>query len=161
MASSAYIEIESINSGSLTTGCNTALSMGNGYQLNHEDQITVLSYSHAVGYENQTQHSPIQIVKNIDKSSPVLAQACSDGDELKCTLQFYRPNSKGANELFYEIKLTGALIKQISTHMPHSIDFNVGEMQEVILISYRDISWHHVAANTSAYATWNQSDSDE
>lgn len=116
----------------------------------------MLSYSHSVAHDNRSIHSPIQIVKKVDKSSPILAQACSDGEELKCRLVFYRPNPKGGSELFYEIHLTGALIRSVSSHMPHVIDFNENEMTETVLIAYRDINWRHVGANTAAFASWLQ-----
>ncbi|GLT18890.1 type VI secretion system protein [Vibrio zhanjiangensis] len=156
MSAIAYLSIESISSGCLSTGCNTPESMGNSYQLWHKDEITVLSFSHSVAYDNRSIHNPIQIVKKVDKASPVLAQACSDGEELKCHLTFYRPNPKGGSELFYEINLTGALIRSVSTHMPHVIDFNENEMTETVIIAYRDINWRHVGANTAAFASWLQ-----
>ncbi|MFS1906402.1 Hcp family type VI secretion system effector [Vibrio lentus] len=156
MCTKAYLSIESITSGCLSTGCNTFHSMGNSYQLGHEDEITVLSFSHSIAHDNRSIHAPIQIVKKIDKSSPVLAQACSDGEELKCHLTFYRPNHKGGDELFYEITLSGALIRSVSSHMPHVVDFNDSEMTETVAIAYRDINWRHVGANTAAFATWLQ-----
>lgn len=156
MTTQAYLSIESVSKGSISMGCNTLNSMGNSFQTGHEDEITILSYSHAVGYDQRSIHRPIQIVKKVDKSSPILAQACSDGEELKCTLKFYRQNGSGMNEFFYEVKLTGALIRSVSTHMPHLIDFNDAEMQETVEIAYRDIAWRHVGANTSAFTTWLQ-----
>ncbi|NAW59499.1 MULTISPECIES: Hcp family type VI secretion system effector [unclassified Vibrio] len=160
MSTIAYLSIESTTTGCLSTGCNTLLSMGNNFQLGHEDEITVLSFSHSIAHDNRSIHMPIQIVKRIDKASPILAQACSDGEELKCRLTFYRPTPKGGNELFYEINLTGALIRSLSTHMPHVIDFNENEMQETVTIAYRDINWRHVGANTGAFASWLQPFSD-
>ena len=156
MSTRAFLSIESINNGCLSSACNTPLSMGNSYQSGHEDQITILSFSHSIAYDNNSIHNPIKIVKKIDKASPMLAQACSDGDELKWCLTFYRPSPKGGSELFYEIKLTGALIRSVSTHMPHVIDFNDNEMNETMLISYRDISWRHIGANTGAFSSWLQ-----
>ncbi len=161
MASQAYLSIESSNNGCLTTGCNTPISMGNSFQITHVDEITVLSFSHSLAYDNRSIHGPIQIVKKIDKSSPVLAQACADGDELSCRLTFYRPNDKGGAQLFYEINLTGALIRSISTHMPHVIDSSDNEFQETVAIAYRDINWRHVAANTGAYSSWLKDSSKE
>ncbi|NRF26856.1 Hcp family type VI secretion system effector [Vibrio coralliilyticus] len=156
MSTNAFLTIESMSNGCLSTACNTLDSMGNSYQLGHEDEITVLSFSHSVAHDNRSIHHPIQIVKKVDKASPILAQACSDGEELTCKLTFYRPNPKGGRELFYEINLTGALIRSVSTHMPHVIDFNDNEMSETLLIAYRDISWRHVGANTGAFASWLQ-----
>nr|VVV06943.1 hypothetical protein AW0309160_04437 [Aliivibrio wodanis] len=41
MAVSAYLSIESINNGKLSSGCNTCLSMGNSYQSNHEGVLGI------------------------------------------------------------------------------------------------------------------------
>ncbi|MBD6979633.1 type VI secretion system tube protein Hcp, partial [Vibrio parahaemolyticus] len=60
----------------------------------------------------------------------------------------------GGHEFFYEVILTDAIIKSVSPHMPHTIDFNEREMQEVITIAYRDISWRHVSLNTAGYSSW-------
>ena len=155
MTTIAYLSIDSFNKGCLTSGCNTAESMGNGFQSEHEDQITVLAFNHGVAWENKSVHSPIQITKKIDKSSPILAQACSDGDELSCTLTFYRHAPKGGiQEPFYEISLTGALIKSVRVDMPHVANASGSEMEEIISISYRDIQWKHLSATTNAYSSW-------
>ncbi|MBP3140193.1 Hcp family type VI secretion system effector [Aliivibrio fischeri] len=161
MAGIAYLTINSTNKGCISQGCNTQNSMGNTYQRDHEDEITVLSFSHGIEYQNKSIHSPVQIIKKIDKSTPLLAQACSDGDVLDCTISFYRPSSKSGLEKFYEIVLTGALIRSVSTHMPHVINFEQDEMQEVVLISYRDIQWKHLAGNTNGYGSWLKSISDQ
>ena len=160
MSTIAYLSIQSKTKGCISIGCNTPSSMGNSFQRGHEDEITVLSFSHAVARDSQTIHNPIQIVKKIDKASPLIAQSCSDGDEISCKVMFYRPTSKGGSELFYEVNLTGALVRSVSTHMPHVIDFNDNEMSETVLISYRDINWRHVGANTAAFASWLQPFSD-
>lgn len=154
MTTTAYLSIESIRHGLISQGCNTESSMGQAYQENHQDEITVLSYSHFLGYENQSIHTPITIIKRMDKSSPLLAQACVDGALFKCSLRFYRLNGTGGHEFFYEVILTDAIIKSVSPHMPHTIDFNEREMQEVVTIAYRDISWRHVSLNTAGYSSW-------
>lgn len=154
MATTAYLHIETRTRGCLTQGCNSEQSMGQAHQEHHNDEITVLSYSHSVGHEGQSVHTPISITKRMDKSSPLLAQACVDGDKLTCTLKFYRLSGTGGHEFFYEVILTDAIIKSVAPHMPHTIDFNEREMQEVVTIAYRDISWRHVSLNTSGYATW-------
>ncbi|QUJ69699.1 Hcp family type VI secretion system effector (plasmid) [Photobacterium sp. GJ3] len=154
MASTAFISITGEKQGNISQGCNTQNSMGNKFQDNHEDEITVLSYSHSVGYNNRGIHHPIQIVKRVDKSSPLLAQACINGEKLECELSFFRPNPKGGIELFYTVTLTGALIVNTSVNMPHTIDLNSSEMQEVVTIKYNEITWKHVTANTNGFDTW-------
>ena len=34
------------------------------------------------------------------------------------------------------------------------IDFNQDEIQESVLITYRDIQWKHLSANTNGYSSW-------
>lgn len=161
MAGTAYMTLNSVNTGCISQGCNTQSSMGNSYQRSHEDEITVLSFTHGIEYQNKSIHNPIQIIKKVDKSTPLLAQACSDGDTLDCTISFFRPSSKAGLEKFYEVVLTGAQIRSVSTHMPHSVNFEQDEMQEAVLISYRDIQWKHLAANTNGYGSWLKSINNE
>ncbi|MGL6316647.1 Hcp family type VI secretion system effector [Vibrio sp. WXL103] len=155
MSGSAFLTIEGQKFGCLTEGCNTQDSMGNSFQLSHKDEITVLSFSHGLEHNgNQSVHHPIQIVKKMDKSSPVLAQACADGDTLKCSITFYRPSPRNGLEKFYTVELTDAKVRGVSTHMPHTINFNEDEMHETLLLSYRDIQWKHHIATTSGYSSW-------
>lgn len=155
MSTIAYLTIESTEGGLLSTACNTPDSMGNGYQPGHEDEITVLGFSHNMAWENRSVHSPVQIVKKVDKSSPLISQACSDGSELKCKLTFYRNSPRGGvQEKFYEIDLIGALVRNVHIEMPNVAHFGESEMQEVVDISYRDIHWKHLAATTNGFSSW-------
>ncbi|MGF1748156.1 type VI secretion system tube protein TssD [Vibrio cionasavignyae] len=155
MSTIAYLTIDSLTGGNLSTGCNTAESMGNGFQSTHENEITILGFSHNLAYDNRSIHSPVQVIKKIDKASPLLAQACADGSELNCTLTFYRHSpTGGTQEKFYEIILVGALIRNIQVEMPNVIHLGEAEMQEIVDIAYRDIHWKHLAATTNGYSSW-------
>jgi hypothetical protein len=155
MATAAFLKIIGTSQGDISNDCNTPQSMGNGCQTSHKDEITVLSYSHSISYENKSVHKPIQIVKKIDKSSPLLAQACTDAESLNCTLRFYRKSPDGAcQEAFYEIVLTGAMIKNITMELPNVQYMGEMEMTEVVDIAYRDIQWKHLSATTNAYSSW-------
>lgn len=155
MATIAYMKIESLMKGCLSAGCNTLASMGNSFQEGHEDEITVLGFNHSVAWDNRSVHSPVQITKKVDKASPVLAQACSDGTELTCTITFYRHAPiGGTQEPFYEVKLTGAIIRRVSAEMPHVVNSGEAEMEEVVSIAYRDIQWKHLSATTNAFSSW-------
>jgi len=155
MATAAYLKIIGVSQGDISNDCNTPQSMGNGCQTSHKDEITVLSFSHSMSYENKSVHRPIQIIKKIDKSSPLLAQACANAEKLNCTLQFYRKSPDGAlQEAFYEISLSGAMIKNIAVELPNVQYMGEMEMTEVIDISYRDITWKHLSATTNGYSSW-------
>ena len=121
------------------------------------DEIMVLSYTHNmlnIGNIDKPTHSPIIITKNIDKASPLLAQALSNREEINCTVSFYRVSSFGMQEKFYSVSINGGVIADLTLEMPHAILQSDAETQEHISIRYRDITWTHHAAGTSGYSTW-------
>ena len=121
------------------------------------DEIMVLSYTHNmlnIGNIDKPTHSPIIITKNIDKASPLLAQALSNREEINCTVSFYRVSSFGMQEKFYSISINGGIIADLTLEMPHAILQSDAEPQEHIALRYRDITWTHHAAGTSGYSTW-------
>lgn len=121
------------------------------------DEIMVLSYTHNmlnIGNIDKPTHSPIIITKNIDKASPLLAQALSNREEINCTVSFYRVSSFGMQEKFYSVSINGGIIADLTLEMPHAILQSDAEPQEHIALRYRDITWTHHAAGTSGYSTW-------
>jgi hypothetical protein len=143
--------------GLISAGCSTQQSIGNKCQTAHMDEIMVLSYTHNmlnIGNIDKPTHSPIIITKNIDKASPLLAQALSNREEINCTVSFYRVSSFGMQEKFYSISINGGIIADLTLEMPHAILQRDAEPQEHIALRYRDITWTHHAAGTSGYSTW-------
>ena len=89
MASQSYMSITGKRQGLISAGCSGQSSIGNKCQLGHQDEITVLAYSHDMLTGNdgsvasgRGKHMPIMITKAIDKSSPLLASALHAGEEL-------------------------------------------------------------------------------
>ncbi|TWD52812.1 Hcp family type VI secretion system effector [Pseudomonas sp. SJZ131] len=166
MASISYMSITGNRQGLISAGCSSVSSIGNKCQIGHEDEIMVLAYSHNMiaGNDGGTsngrgQHMPIIITKNIDKASPLLATALHEQEEVDCTINLYRTSPAGGQDKYYAIKLTGARIAHITLQVPHALHMNEAQPQEVVSIRYRDISWTHIQAGTSAYSTWgNQSE---
>lgn len=81
--------------GLISSGCSSQDSIGNKCQVGHFDEIMVLAYSHdrVAGSDGSVtggrgQHKPVVITKNIDKSSPLIAGALHDGEEIKCSIEF-------------------------------------------------------------------------
>lgn len=152
--------------GLISAGCSSVSSIGNKCQIGHEDEIMVLAYSHNMiaGNDGGTsngrgQHMPIMITKNIDKASPLLATALHEQEEVDCIINLYRTSPAGGQDKYYSIKLTGARVAHITLQVPHALHMNEAQPQEVVSIRYRDISWTHIQAGTSAYSTWgNQSE---
>jgi len=157
MANHGYMTITGKAQGLISAGCSTQDSIGNKCQAGHTDEIMVLSYTHNmvnIGNINKPTHSPIIITKNVDKASPLLAQALSTREEINCTISFYRVSSFGMQEKFYSVSINGGVIADLTLEMPHAILQSDAETQEHISIRYRDITWTHHAAGTSGYSTW-------
>ena len=157
MANHGYMRMTGNIQGLISAGCSTQQSIGNKCQTAHMDEIMVLSYTHNmlnIGNIDKPTHSPIIITKNIDKASPLLAQALSNREEINCTVSFYRVSSFGMQEKFYSVSINGGVIADLTLEMPHAILQSDAEPQEHIALRYRDITWTHHAAGTSGYSTW-------
>jgi type VI secretion system Hcp family effector len=155
MANHGYMTLTGKTQGLISAGCSTQDSIGNKCQTGHADEIMVLSYSHNManlGNINRPTHGPIFITKNVDKSSPLLAQALSSREEIKCSISFYRISSFGLPEKFFTIKIGGGVIADLTLDMPHAVLQNDVEPQEHVAIRYREITWTHHLAGTSGYS---------
>ena len=165
MANHGYMSITGKRQGLISAGCSGLSSIGNKCQAGHEDEVMILAYSHNMITGNdggvfggRGKHMPIMITKNIDKSSPLLASALHDREEVECTINLYRTSPTGGQDKYYSIRLAGAKIAHISLQVPHSIYMNDAQPQELVSIHYREISWTHIQAGTSAYSTWGNED---
>ena len=162
MANHGYMSITGKKQGLISSGCSSQDSIGNKCQIGHFDEIMVLAYSHdmVAGSDGTVtggrgQHRPVVITKNIDKSSPLISGALHDGEEVECVIDFYRTSPIGSQEKYFVVRLSGARIAYINFQVPHVINMSEGQAQEVVAIRYRDITWTHVGAGTSAHSSWN------
>ncbi|WPN46790.1 MULTISPECIES: Hcp family type VI secretion system effector [unclassified Pseudomonas] len=157
MANPGYMSITGKAQGLISAGCSTAASVGNKYQSAHTDEIMVLAFHHNmtnIGNISKPTHNPIIITKNVDKSSPLLAQALASQEEINCTINFYRVSAAGNQEKFYSVSITGGVIADLTLEMPHAVLQGDAEPEEQLAIRYRQITWNHHAAGTSGYASW-------
>jgi uncharacterized protein len=161
MASHSYITITGKKQGLISAGASSQESIGNKSQMGHEDEIMVLAYAHNMVAGNdgtvaggRGKHLPITITKNIDKSSPLLASALHDGEEVDCIIDFYRTATTGGQEKYYTVTLTGGRVSFISLQIPHSIQMHDAQPQELVSLRYREITWTHIQASTNAFSTW-------
>ncbi|WP_071603991.1 Hcp family type VI secretion system effector [Dickeya sp. NCPPB 3274] len=150
-----YLTLEGNQQGLISSGCSTFDSIGNRYQKGHEDQIQVLGLNHTITREENVAHHPIQLIKPIDKSSPLLGVSVTSNESLTATFFFYRTNQAGQLEVFYELKLTDARVVEVSATYPHSLNDSDSLPYEVIMLRYNTIAWTHKTAGTSGYSIWN------
>lgn len=150
-----YLTLEGANQGLISKGCSTKESIGNRYQLGHENEIQVIGLNHSMTRTQNSTHHPLQILKPIDKSSPLLGVALNNNELFNAVFYFYRTNGQGGLEKFYELKLTKASLVEVSCVYPNSINNNDLMPYEKLLVKYESISWRHLSAGTEGYSIVN------
>ncbi|EPV2502992.1 type VI secretion system tube protein TssD [Enterobacter hormaechei] len=139
-----YLTLEGNIQGQISAGCGSVASIGNLYQLGHEDEIQVLSLKQtARDSRGCTSHHSLDFCKRLDKSSPLLSNAINNNEYLKLTFDIYRINKFGRLERFYLIELRGATLQSIhQTFTANHPDY------EYISVRYDYILCRHLIAQT-------------
>lgn len=147
-----YLRLTGNKQGLISSKCSTIESIGNNFQVGHEDEIQVLSLNHNITRGQNVSHHPITLIKPIDKSSPLLGVAISNNEQLEANFSCYRTNQTGHLELYYKLKLTKACIVDISSTYTNLINSSSIVPYEKILLTYESISWEHITSGTSGYS---------
>ncbi|ARA23343.1 Hcp family type VI secretion system effector [Proteus mirabilis] len=156
MANIIYLSITGNKQGLISRGASTIDSIGNKYQIGHEDEILIFEFSSNISISQNVSFQPIDIRKPIDKSSPLLAQALTNNEILTCNFSFYRTSMSGGVELYYKIKLTEASITNLNCFYPNSVTHNDSQPEESLSIRFKSVVWEHVTAGTSSYSIWDE-----
>jgi type VI secretion system secreted protein Hcp len=100
------------------------------------------------------QHSPITIVKELDKSSPQFFTAAATNETLKSvTCSLYRTASNGTRA-YYKIALTNATIVEIKDSGDGVNGTAQGDERERVSFSYQKIVLTDLDSNTVAADDW-------
>ncbi|HBC7345847.1 TPA: type VI secretion system tube protein Hcp, partial [Citrobacter koseri] len=144
MSDIVYLKLIGEQQGDISDGCGTTDSVGNRWQRNHVNEIFVFSLSS--GVTNTGKGANLQSLtfsKQIDKSSPLLANAINNNENLFLAFWFYRINRYGQWEKYYYIQLRGASISRIQLRIiKDEID------TEIISVNYDYILSKHLISNT-------------
>lgn len=108
-------------------------------------------------------HEPIEIIKRIDKSSPLLAKALCRNEKIDGVFAFFRPNpaGDGTTEKFFEVEITNGRVDSIERISPNAHDpaaSNAPPM-EIIRLVYHTIRWVYVPTGAEYVDSWATSDS--
>jgi len=152
MAYPTYLVLKGKSQGLISAGCSSQDSIGNRYQLGHEDEIQVIGANYGAFREQNASYKPVVFTKPIDKSSPLLSIALDHNEVLEAIFIFYRTSQNGQLEKYYEVKLTGVSLIEISDIFPDSIKNNESMPFQRIQMKYESISRSHLMANTSSYS---------
>ncbi|WP_145564584.1 Hcp family type VI secretion system effector [Yersinia aldovae] len=154
MANLIYLTLKGEKQGLISQGCSTLASIGNKYQSGHENQIFILQLNHSITRSQNVNHQPINFIKPLDKSSPLLMIAITDNETVDLVFDFYRTSQSGSQEKYYSVSLQGATLVGLNVNYPHAINHDNGQPEEVVSVQYRDITCQHHIAGTSGYSIW-------
>lgn len=154
MSFSIFLSLTGKQQGLISSGCNTIDSIGNKYQKGHADEIQVISLNHSMSRDEHCNLHPVEFIKPIDKSSPLIGIAVTNNEMLTAIFEVYRLNQNGVLEMFYKIKLTEASIIKVSSIYPSVINSAEVMPYEQIAFKYKSITWEHKLAGTSGYSIW-------
>jgi len=156
MANNTYLKINGKTQGLISAGCSTYDSIGNKYQIGHEDQILVQSVTHDISRDKNVNHHPITIIKPIDKSTPLLMVGISNNEEMEVTIEKYRTSRSGMQEKYFTVKLTCATINHIHSCDPEASPGKDSQSYEVVSFLYQSITYTHNIAGTTGYSFWDE-----
>jgi type VI secretion system secreted protein Hcp len=103
-------------------------------------------------------HEPIEIIKRIDKSTPLLAKALCNNEKIEGEFKFYRPNpaGDGTTEQFFTVKIEGGRIDSIERHSPNAFDpaESKNPPLEKIRFVYAKITWIFIPTGAEHVDEW-------
>lgn len=154
MSSSIFATIKGSSQGLISHGATTPESIGNCHVHNHEDEILVKSFQYGASNPihvgsgqplGQGNSKPFVLIKQIDKSTPLLLNAISTTETLpEILVKSYRTAYNGKHEHYLTVRLKDAII----THIDHN------NSKESVYFSYKTMMIEHVQASTVAEVLW-------
>ncbi|WP_426118387.1 Hcp family type VI secretion system effector [Pseudomonas sp. DSP3-2-2] len=156
-----YLTLIGKNGNRISAGALSEGSVGAAWKRGHEDQILVQSFEHGIAVpggadSGQRMHKAMIILKDIDKSSPLINAALCDGELLaECRLEFFRVTAIG-EEHFYTMELKNSVIIGADAYMHDCRDpkFAHSNPMEKVRFSYQEITWKHETGRTIASDEW-------
>ncbi|ECR8687598.1 type VI secretion system tube protein Hcp, partial [Salmonella enterica] len=144
MSDIVHLTVIGEQQGAISAGCGTESSVGNRWQIAHEDEIFVFSLSNSMTSTGKgSQLHGLRFCKLIDKSTPLFTNAINNNEQLYMEFYFYRINRFGKWEKYYYIQLRGAFLSDIQCL------FSENRLPtETINVSYEYILCKHLIANT-------------
>ncbi len=165
MANIGYIKFTGATQGEISKDATTSASIGNSWREGHESESLVYAFDmnaivprdpNSGAVIGTRRHQPSSFLKPLDKSSPLLWQALSTGETLEVEMKFWRTSLAGAQEHYFTIHYTDAVLVDGKIILPDINDDtnNSRGDQEKFSFTYRKVEWTHEKAGTSASDDW-------
>ena len=141
---------------------------GSCQQVGREGMSLVNAFEHNVSrpidaasgkITGRRQHTPVKIWKEIDKASPILAQALYDGIKLSsATIRFWYAAPDGTENNYFTCQLEGVRIqshtvKQLHNRFDNGKDMSV-EAFDVFELAYEKIMYTYMDGGITARDGW-------
>lgn len=153
----AYVEIVGTTQGDILGSCTLPGREGNIVAYSFGHNITSPRDAASGLPTGKRQHSPLKILKEIDKSSPLLYNALVNNENLvRVKLRFYRINQAGQEEHYFTIELVNASIASITPSFPASF-LSQNESyrhMETVAFTYQRIIWTWVDGGIESSDDW-------
>lgn len=165
MADLAYMTVK-IDGNDVSEGASNQDSIGTDYQEgDFENKILLRSFSQIVkqsfdprsGAPKAASCEPVEITKQVDKTTPLLYQAWAQNQKCEeVVIELYRKEEGAFSEPFFKITLTDAYVTHMETVMPDR--FNHGKDDtphyDRVQFTFATIDWEHLKASTASNSTW-------
>ncbi|MDU4401619.1 MAG: type VI secretion system tube protein TssD [Citrobacter koseri] len=114
MSDIVYLTVSGQQQGAISARCGTIASVGNRWQIGHEEEIFTFSLTNSITNTGKGSHlHGLRFCKPIDKSTPLFTNAINNNEQLYMEFYFYRINRFGRWEKYYYIQLRGAFLSGI------------------------------------------------
>ena len=140
-----HMEIEGVAQGKIEGICSVEGLEGTIPVVGLEQTIHIPTDQQSGQPTGKRVHSPISVVKYIDKASPKLYKALVTGEMLNVTLRWYGIDPAGATEHFFTVSLEDAIIVEVKSYFPNF---------EGVSFTYRKIVWSWEPDGTHSEDDW-------
>lgn len=156
MSNVIYLKLTGKKQGLISAGCSSINSTGNRFHLSHDNEITILKLINTLSQEGHDPFRHLDIIKPIDKSTPLLANALNKKERLFCEFLFYRTAEYGRNELYFKLILQNAILTDIRFAYPNSLLNSDCNPQESVSFAYTSAIFEHDKGQTRSLPLGNE-----
>lgn len=156
MSNMIYLKLTGKKQGLISEGCSSIHSAGNRFHLSHDNEISICKLINTLSLESHDPFRHLDIIKPIDKSTPLLANALNKKERLLCEFLFYRTAEYGRSELYFKLILQNAIVTDIRFVYPNSMLNMDCNPQESVSFAYTSAIFEHEKGQTRSLPLGNK-----
>jgi len=159
MAETVHLFLKAGGKHSKGDSSQTSLGRGDAIECTLYEQGIVTAREAGTGMATgRRQYEPLLIRKRIDKSSPLIAKALVENQEIEGTFKFFRPNptGDGTTEQFYSVKISKGRVASMKQYLPDTIvpaTSTEPPMEEITFV-FHSIAWTYTNGGVTHEDTW-------